>query len=102
MQDSEEGWLRVSARLAAHERLIRDLFVMVTARTGEPLGALDAYVSTLEQKLPYATAQDADPAQSDLMNQLVSEALRETLRLVRSDITRLVIANQRRKGQKPK
>jgi hypothetical protein len=99
---ADSSLLEFSAILAAHERLIQDLLFNYLGRMQAPFSALDDYARRLQEQPIYTATPGIDPAESDLLNQLISEALARTLSGVRSDLEkRIRQARQRKLGPPP-
>jgi len=86
---NDEGLFLITAQLAAHERLIRDLLLVVFGQRDEPVQSFDHYSERLLNALSTASARGVDPARSDVLVQLISEAVGLTLKEARRQLVEL-------------
>ena len=95
--------LEFSAVLGAHELLIRDLLVGSAMRSAEPLQSFDLYATKVRAGLPLGNGEGIDAAESDLLNQLTTEAVERTVVGVRQSLEIAIREQrQRRQGPQPK
>lgn len=81
----DENEMDIIAAIAAHERLIRDLVVMVLGKLPNPDDALKAYAGMITNKDAYiGPIESLHSVENDHLNQLISEKLRATLESIES------------------
>ena len=97
----DSGLLEFSAVLGAHEMLIRDLLVSFIVRAEEPLQTFDRYASRIKADLPLVHATTGDATESDLLNQLTTEAIERTLAGARQNLVLAVRQERQRKQGGP-
>jgi hypothetical protein len=95
--------LEFSAVLAVQQRLIQDLLFNYLGRMEKPFAALDAYAKGFEASPIRPETPHIDAVESDLLDQLISEALARSLEGVRSDLEKRVRhMREQHQGRPPK
>ena len=82
----KEFALQVSAMLGAHERLIRDLILARVEREEGPLEVIESYIARIREIAIFVDQPSVHAAESDQLNQMMSEAIEATLKGVRKEI----------------